>query len=62
MKTYYLTITVQVKVESNLSIEEVIDQFGSETDYNFSSTDEVEVIETEILEVDKSADHETLPY
>ena len=52
MKTYYLTITVQVKVESNLSIEEVIDQFGSETDYNFESTDDVEVLETEILEVE----------
>ena len=52
MKTYYLTITVQVKVESNLSIEEVIDQFGSETDYNFESTDDVKVLETEILEVE----------
>ena len=52
MKTHYLTITVQVKVESNLSIEEVIDQFGSETDYNFESTDDVEVLETEILEVE----------
>lgn len=52
MKTHYLTITVQVKVESNLSIEEVIDQFGSETDYNFESTDDVKVLETEILEVE----------
>ena len=52
MKTHYLTVTVNIKVKSNLSIEDVIDQFGSETDYNFSSTDEVEVIETEILEVD----------
>ena len=52
MKTHYLTVTVNIKVKSNLSIEDIIDQFGSETDYNFSSTDEVEVIETEILEVD----------
>lgn len=41
-----------IQQEYNLPIEDVIDQFGSETDYNFSSTDEVEVIETEILEVD----------
>ena len=52
MKTYKLTVTVNIKVKSNLPIEDVIDQFGSETDYNFNSTDEVEVIETEILEVD----------
>jgi len=52
MKTHYLTVKVQVKVESNLSIEEVIDQFGSETDYTFESTDDVEVLETEILEVE----------
>ena len=52
MKTHYLTVTVNIEVKSNLSIEDIRDQFGSETDYNFSSTDEVEVIETEILEVD----------
>ena len=52
MKTYNLTVTVNIKVKSNLPIEDIIDQFGSETDYNFSGTDEVEVIETEILEVD----------
>ena len=52
MKTYNLTVTVNIKVKSNLPIEDVIDKFGSETDYSFSSTDEVEVIETEILEVD----------
>lgn len=51
MKTYNLAVTVNIKVKSNLPIEDVIDQFGSETDYNFCSTDEVEVIETEILEV-----------
>ena len=52
MKTHYLTVKVQIKVESNLPIEEVIDQFGSETNYDFESTDDVEVLETEILEVE----------
>ena len=52
MKTYNLTVTVSIKVKSNLSIEDVIDQFGNETDYNFESTDEVKVIDTEILEVE----------
>jgi hypothetical protein len=52
MNTYYLTVKVQIKVESNLSIEEVIHQFGSETDYDFKSTNDVEVLETEIYDVE----------
>ena len=52
MKTHYLTVTVNIKVKSNLSKEDIIDQFGSETDYTFESTDDVEVLETEILEVE----------
>lgn len=51
MKTHYITVTVQIKVQSNLSIEDIIDQFGNDTDYNFTDTEDVEVMETEILEI-----------
>lgn len=40
---YTLKITVNVVVESDLELEEVIDEFGSESDYNFLSTDNVTV-------------------
>ena len=52
MKTHYLTVTVNIEVESDLPIEDLIDQFGSDTDYEFKSTDDVKVISTEILEVE----------
>lgn len=60
MKTHYLKVEVMVKVESDLTIEEVTEQFGSETNYNFGSTDDVKVLETELLEVvlDKSEERE----
>jgi len=51
MKTHTLTVTVQIKVESDLPIEQLIDNFGSETNYDFGSTEEVKVISTEITEV-----------
>lgn len=50
--THYLTVTVSIKVESNLSYEDMIDQFGSETDYDFKSTDDVEILEMQIEEVE----------
>lgn len=52
MKTYNLTVTVSIKVKSNLSIEDTIDQFGSETEYTFEDTENVQVIETSIEEVE----------
>ena len=45
MKTHYITVTVQIKVQSNLSIEDTIEQFNNDTDYNFTSTEDVEVID-----------------
>ena len=52
MKTHTLTITVNIKVKSNLSYEKLVDEFGSEVDYTFESTDNVKVLETSILEVE----------
>ena len=52
MKTHTLEITVKVKVQSDLPIEHLIDEFGQETDYNFSDTDNVRIVATEILNVE----------
>lgn len=49
--TTTLTFTIKVEVESNLPYEDMVDQFQSETDYNFTDTDDVKVIGTEIIEV-----------
>lgn len=43
-------ITVAVKVKSNLSLEDTIDEFGSECSYDFPSTENVEVVSTEWLD------------
>lgn len=51
LKRFTLIITIRVEVESDLPINEVIDQFSSETDYNFTDTDDVKVIETEFIDI-----------
>lgn len=45
-----LYITIAVKVKSDLPIEEVIDEFGSECSYDFSSTNNVKVVNQEWLD------------
>ena len=45
-----LYITIGIQVESELPIEEVINEFQSESYYNFDSTANVTVINTEYLD------------
>lgn len=45
-----LYITIAVKVKSNLSLEDAIDELGSECAYEIPSTDNVEVVKTEWLD------------
>jgi hypothetical protein len=51
MSTFTFTVEIKVVVETDLSIEDAIDQFQTETDYDFTETDNIKVIETELLEV-----------
>ena len=46
----FIAITINIKVESDLPIDEVVGEFSTETDYNFSDTENVKVVNTEILE------------
>jgi len=50
MNDYIFYVTVKVKVSSNLELEKAIDEFQSESFYNFDSTDNVTVLNTEYLE------------
>lgn len=52
MANHTLTVTVSIEVQSNLSYEELVDHFGSEVDYTFNSLEGIEVLNTEILEVE----------
>lgn len=45
-----LYITIAVKVKSKLSLEETIDELGSECAYEIPSTDNVTVVSTEWLD------------
>lgn len=45
-----LYITIAVKVKSKLSLEEAIDELGSECAYEIPSTDNVTVVSTEWLD------------
>jgi hypothetical protein len=47
MNEYILTLSIKVKIKTNLPIEEALEQFSSEAVYNFGSTDDVEVTDTE---------------
>jgi len=45
---FYLII--KVKTKSNLELDEAMTDFQENTDYNFSNTDSVSVIDTEIID------------
>ena len=47
MAKHKLYVTIAVEVESDLSIEEAIDEFTAEADYDFKATDNVEPISSE---------------
>jgi hypothetical protein len=49
---YTLTVTISVKVKTNLSIEDAIDEFGSECNYDFPSTENVEVVSSQWLDTE----------
>jgi hypothetical protein len=52
MKHYKIKVLIEVEVSSEYNnIEDVIDEFGAETDYSLPSTENVEVRNTEILEI-----------
>ena len=50
--TYNLSVRINVKVQSDMSVEETIEELQTETDYTIPSTDNVEVIHTELMEVE----------
>lgn len=53
MKNHLLYLTVKVEVESGLtSLSETIAEFEKNTAYSFSSTENVAVIHTELLETE----------
>jgi hypothetical protein len=43
-------LVVRVKVETSLSEEEALNNFQMETAYAFSGTDEIELLDTEIVD------------
>lgn len=45
-----LYITIAVKIKSKLSLEDTIDELGSECSYDFPSTENVEVVSQEWLD------------
>ena len=47
---HFIAVTVNIKVESDLSTEEVVKEFAGETQYKFPSTENVKVVNTELLE------------
>lgn len=47
--TTTLFITIKVQVESDLNIESLVDEFETETDYTFNSTENVKVLNTEYI-------------
>lgn len=50
MKNYTLYIAVRIEVQSRLkSLSETVTDFETQTDYSFASTQNVKVLETEIL-------------
>ena len=46
-KKYKLKLTVYVNVATHKDVEDAIAEFSSETDYSFSDTENVDVIDTE---------------
>lgn len=47
--TYNLSVRINIKIQSDLDMENAIDELQTETDYIISSTDNVEVIDTELV-------------
>jgi len=52
MNEFTFTVTFSVKVKTDLSIENAIDEFGSNCNYELPSTDNVKVISTEWLDTE----------
>ena len=50
MTKHRLTITIDVWVESNLDIEELINEFSQESQYEINSTENIEVVHTEWMD------------
>lgn len=48
-KTIYAI--VKLKVKTDLNLEQTLDEVGQEIGYNFERTENVEIIDTELLEV-----------
>ena len=44
-------IKVKVEIETDLPIEQALDEFGSESLYNFDSTENVAILNTEWLDI-----------
>lgn len=49
-----LYVIIAIKVKSNMSLENTIDEFGGECNYNFPSTENVEVVNTEWIDTTTS--------
>lgn len=54
MKTHTLYVTIKVRVESELEIESVIDELSQDSYYDFGSTENVSVVETEWIDTNTS--------
>lgn len=52
MKKYHLYIIIRVEVESTLSLFSAIQELEQNADYSIGSTENVKVIETQIMETD----------
>lgn len=51
MKTKVIYIVCRVEVQTSLDVEDMLDEFGQETEYDFQSTDNISVISMEMLDV-----------
>lgn len=49
MKKYHLILTIRIEVQSGLSLFEAIKELEAETIYSIASTENVCVLDTEIL-------------
>ena len=50
MKRHHLYIIIRIEVESTLSLFATIQELEQNTDYSIGSTENVKVIETQIME------------
>ncbi|RAJ28098.1 hypothetical protein LY11_03418 [Pedobacter cryoconitis] len=50
MKTYTLIFTIRIEVSSSLTLSKAVQELETETNYSIGSTENVTVLETEILE------------